>query len=266
MPEPDDTWSDWSAEQTDAQASKVPAPTARYLQYRVTLATENPRASPEVHGLTLRYKTTNQAPEITSFDVPDIDAANLDNPRKLKLNWSAVDPNEDELTYSLFFKKDGWKDWVQLESDLDRKDYDWDTTAIPSGIYQLKVVASDRKDNTAGRCPDGRADQRAVPVAHEPPRVTVKTAGYRRRPGGHRRQRGRHARAADGGIVRPQRQTLDERLSDRWAVRRQEQVVPLQDGVRCGRERMCWCCGCGMRPAMSARVTWCSRCSRGRRR
>ena len=63
------------------EASKVPAPTARYLQYRVTLASDNPRASPEVHGLTLRYKTTNQAPEITSFEVPDLDAANLDNPR-----------------------------------------------------------------------------------------------------------------------------------------------------------------------------------------
>ena len=70
-----------------------------------------------MHGLTFRYRTTNQAPEITSFDVPDIDAGNLDNPQKFKLKWSAVDPNEDELTFDLYFKKDGWKDWVKLESE-----------------------------------------------------------------------------------------------------------------------------------------------------
>jgi hypothetical protein len=177
VPEPDETWSDWSAEQSDSQSSKVPAPTARYLQYRVTLATENPRVSPEMHGLTLRYKTTNQAPEITSFEVPDIDSANLDNPRKLKLRWTAVDPNEDELTYNLYFKKDGWKDWVKLESDLERKDYDWDTTAVPSGNYQLKVVASDRKDNSAEETLTAERISAPVPVAHDPPRVTVKTTG-----------------------------------------------------------------------------------------
>jgi hypothetical protein len=177
VPEPDDTWSDWSAEQTDSQGSKVPAPAARYLQYRVTLATDNSRVSPEVHGMTLRYRTTNQAPEITSFEVPDIDGANHDNPRKLKLHWTAVDPNEDELTYSLFFKKDGWKDWVRLETDLERKDYDWDTTAVPSGIYTLKLVASDRRDNTPEEALTAEKISNPVPIAHDPPRVTVKTAG-----------------------------------------------------------------------------------------
>src|SRR5262249_37153042 len=39
--EPDDTWSDWSAEQDDPEQAKVTAPAARFLQYRVTLATEN---------------------------------------------------------------------------------------------------------------------------------------------------------------------------------------------------------------------------------
>ncbi len=176
VPDPDETWSDWSAEQTDAQSSKALAPLARYLQYRVTLTSDNPRVSPEVHGLTFRYRTTNQAPEITSFDVPDIDAGNLDNPQKFKLKWSAVDPNEDELTFDLYFKKDGWKDWVKLESNLEKKDYDWDTTAVPSGIYQLKLVASDRKDNTAEEALTAERISAAFPVAHDPPRVTVKLA------------------------------------------------------------------------------------------
>ena len=36
--------------------------------------------------------TTNQAPEVTSIDVPDLDAVTLDNPKKLKIKWTATDP------------------------------------------------------------------------------------------------------------------------------------------------------------------------------
>ena len=38
-------------------------------------------------------------------------------------------------------------DLVLLEDDRSEASYDWDTTTTPSGVYRLKVVASDRKDN-----------------------------------------------------------------------------------------------------------------------
>ncbi len=104
--------------------------------------------TPRFRQFVLRYKTTNQAPEITSLDVPDLEAGNVDNPRKLKIRWSATDPNEDELTYQVYFRKEGWKNWLLLEDNLDKKEYDWDTTTVPSGVYQVKVVASDRRDNS----------------------------------------------------------------------------------------------------------------------
>lgn len=175
--EPDDTWSDWSAEQTDSQESKILAPPARYLQYRVTLATENPKITPELRSISLRYKTTNQAPEITSFEVPDLDAGNADNSKKLKLRWTATDPNDDELTYRLYFRKDGWKEWVLLEDDLEKKDYEWDTTTVPSGAYQVKVVASDRKDNSPEEALTAERISAAFPICHVPPTVTMKVAG-----------------------------------------------------------------------------------------
>src|SRR5262245_27484817 len=175
--EPDETWSDWSAEYTDPEKTTVTAPTARFLQYRVTLTSTSPQATPELHRLALRYKTTNQAPEITSFDVPDLDAVNLENPKKLKLKWSATDPNEDELTYSLWVRKDGWKDWVALEQDLEKKDFEWDTTTFPSGHYQIKVTASDRRDNTAEEALTAERISPPVPVAHTPPTVTLKVNG-----------------------------------------------------------------------------------------
>jgi hypothetical protein len=176
--EPDNTWSDWSAEQTNPQDSRAAAPTARYLQYRVTLATEKPQVTPEFRHFVLRYKTTNQAPEIASLDVPDLDAGNVDNARKLKIRWTATDPNEDELTFRLYFRKDGWKDWVLLEDDLEKKDYDWDTTTVPSGIYQVKVVASDRKDNAPEEALTAERISVPVPVAHAAPTVTVRVTGF----------------------------------------------------------------------------------------
>jgi outer membrane protein assembly factor BamB len=175
--EPDDTWSDWSEEQTDAERAVITAPTARFLQYRLTLATTKPTATPAVRAVTLRYMTTNQAPEITKVEVPDLNAVNLENPKKLKVKWSAVDANEDDLTYSVFVRKDGWKNWVELEDDLDKTDFEWDTTTTPSGIYQVKVVATDRKDNPEGEALT--AERISVPfaVCHTAPTVTVKPAG-----------------------------------------------------------------------------------------
>lgn len=175
--EPDETWSDWSAEITQPNDSAVPAPAARFLQYRVTLTTNNPRLTPELRTLSLRYLTTNQGPEITAFEVPDLDAANLDNPKKLKLKWSASDSNDDELTYNLYVRKDGWADWVLLEEEFEKKDYEWDTSTFPSGMYQLKLVASDRRDNSPQEALTVTRLSAPFPVSHIPPAVTVKVNG-----------------------------------------------------------------------------------------
>jgi hypothetical protein len=175
--EPDETWSDWSAEEADGEQALIRAPAARFLQYRVTLTTEDPAATPAVRALTLRYVNTNQAPEITRLEVPDLEAANQDNPKRLKFRWSATDANEDELTYSVYARKEGWKDWVRLEEDLDKTDYEWDTTTAPSGVYRLKVVASDRKDNAEGDALTAERVSAPFVVSHEPPAVGVKVAG-----------------------------------------------------------------------------------------
>lgn len=175
--EPDDTWSDWSAEQTDAERATIDAPTARFLQYRVTLTTPHPDRSPAVRAVTLRYMTTNQAPEITKVEVPDLNAVNLDNPKKLKIKWSAVDANEDDLTYSLFVRKDGWNNWVELEDDLEKTEFEWDTTTTPSGVYRVKILASDRKDNAESDALSGERVGLPFVVCHEAPAVTVKTVG-----------------------------------------------------------------------------------------
>jgi hypothetical protein len=175
--DPDETWSDWSDEQTDGDEAKVLAPAARYLQYRATLTTEDLKVTPALDSLSVRYATTNQAPEVTKVEVPDVNEANLENGKKLKLKWSATDANEDELRYRLYVKKDGWDRWVQLEDDHDSTSYEWDTTTTPSGVYRLKVVASDHVDNPEKEALSGERISEPFVVCHTPPEVTVKTAG-----------------------------------------------------------------------------------------
>jgi hypothetical protein len=175
--EPDDTWSDWSAEQTDPRQATCSAPAARFLQYRVTLTSENADVTPALRDLTLRYLNTNQAPEVTSLDVPNLDAVVLENPKKLKFKWTAADANEDELTYNLYVRKDGWKNWVLLEEDWEKREYEWDTTTTPSGEYHLKVVASDRRDNPEEDALTGERISKPFMVSHQPPTVNIKVTG-----------------------------------------------------------------------------------------
>lgn len=176
--EPDDTWTDWTPEQIDPKTAAANVPAARYLQFRVTLGTGNPAITPSLHHLTVRYATLNQAPEVTSLDVPTPESiASAKDPKKLKFKWNATDANEDELAFDLYVRKDGWKDWVRVEEAWPKNEYEWDTTTMPSGEYRLKVVASDRPDNNEGDALSGERISAPVIVAHEAPAVTLKLGG-----------------------------------------------------------------------------------------
>jgi outer membrane protein assembly factor BamB len=177
LAEPDETWSDWSAELADSEQATAAAPPARFLQYRITLHSDDSHVTPALKSIALRYSTLNQAPEITAIDVPDLSASNSDSAKKLHFKWTATDPNDDELTYTLLVKKDSWKNWIQIEENLEKKEFEWDTTATPSGTYQLKVVASDRKDNPPEQALSCERISDPFTIAHEPPAVVLKVAG-----------------------------------------------------------------------------------------
>jgi hypothetical protein len=171
--EPDETWSTWSIEETNASEARVRSPSARYLQYRITLTTEDAQTTPNVKSITIRHATINQAPEVTKVEVPDLRANTAESGKKLKLKWSATDANEDELRYKLFVKKDGWSDWVCLEDDFDKTEYEWDTTTTPSGVFRFKVLASDHVDNAEkDTLTSGKISEPFV-VCHVPPSVKV---------------------------------------------------------------------------------------------
>jgi sugar lactone lactonase YvrE len=175
--EPDDTWSEWSAEQTDPRNATAGVPPARFLQFRVSLATADTSVSPVLHDLSIRYATLNQAPEVTSLEVPNLDSTSSKDSKKLRIKWSATDANEDELVYEVYVRKEGWKDWIRIEEGYPKTDYEWDTTTMPTGTYTVKVVASDRPDNNEADALTGERVSGPVAVSHEAPTVTFKLAG-----------------------------------------------------------------------------------------
>lgn len=176
--EPDETWSGWSSEMTEPESASIPCPAARFLQYRATLKSADPNRSPELRSVTLRYRTTNQPPEITEIEVPHVDQADgTKRQEKYKLTWKAEDANKDTLHYRVCFRKEGWKSWIDLADDLTKAEHEWDTTAVPEGNYVVQVTASDAEDNPPT---DARTATRASEtflIDHSPPSITVKVTG-----------------------------------------------------------------------------------------
>ena len=175
--EPDATWSEWSHEQTNAHAARAAAPPGRFVQYRATLTTRNPAVTPELRSVALSYQSANLPPEINKIDVPDISAGDgATRQSRLTLRWDVTDPNGDDLNYTLQIRKEGWPEWVPLgtsTSPLTETSYAWDTTAVPAGLYRVRVVASDRPSNN----PDDALtrDRTSEPflIDHESPSVTI---------------------------------------------------------------------------------------------
>ncbi|HMP01188.1 MAG TPA: hypothetical protein PKD86_04350 [Gemmatales bacterium] len=170
--DPDDTWTDWTAETGTSMATGLP-PT-RYLQYRVSFQSDRPHVSPLLRGVTVHYQTLNLAPRVLTLEVPDVATANLDQPKRLKIKWTAADPNDDDLVFSVHCRKEGWNDWLEIASELDKREFEWDTTTLPNGCYQVKVVASDRQDNREEETLAGERISGLIVVNHEPPRLTAR--------------------------------------------------------------------------------------------
>ena len=177
--EPDETWSAWSAEQSDPARATTACPAGRFIQYRVKLSTTDPRHSPELRSIALSYRTANLAPEITRLDIPDLSAADgAAKQSRLNVRWEATDPNEDDLNFTLRVKKEGWPEWVRLDSEpLTEKTFAWDTTAFPSGAYRLKLTASDRPSNSAQDALNRDRESLVFLVDHDSPSVTVTPKG-----------------------------------------------------------------------------------------
>jgi hypothetical protein len=173
--EPDTTWSEWSRAQTDPHVAHAAVPPGRFAQYRATLTTRNPGVTPELRSVAVSYQSANLPPEISKIDVPDVSAGDgATRQTRLTLRWDVSDPNGDELNYTLQIRKEGWPEWVPLGTHpLTETSYAWDTTAVPAGLYRVRLIASDRPSNNPGDALNRERISEPFLIDHESPGVTI---------------------------------------------------------------------------------------------
>jgi hypothetical protein len=181
-------WSPWSADVDAAEFLPAKSPPARFLQYRLTFSTSDPSQSAMVDRVDAAYQIPNMAPVIKSVRIgagtesgqaeggsgpaeanPGATGAGGaghagDNASKAPggtgtqaITWDASDPNNDALTYSLYFRRGRQAPWVLLRDGLTQTSFEWDTRTVADGEYQVKVVASDALANPPG---DGKTTSR----------------------------------------------------------------------------------------------------------
>jgi hypothetical protein len=181
---PDETWSDWIASPR-GPSGEIAAPAARYLQWRVVM--ESPSPATVVDRLTAAFVNRNVRPIIETLTVAEpgvvvmsgsfpaspqvLEATNpdeygifasLEAPRDRSdagggkrmfrkgyrtVSWKASDPNGDSLRYTLQFRPRGSATWLSLREKIEESQINFDSSQIPDGEYELKLIATDAPDN-----------------------------------------------------------------------------------------------------------------------
>ena len=222
---PDDAWSEWSAAYTNADGSPITSPKARYFQWRVVL-TGTAAASPTLTSVSSAYLPRNIRPQVASitvhppgvvfqkpFSSGETEIAGLDaeaQDRRAAAStpgsgspalgrrifqrglqtfaWKADDDNSDDLSYDVFYRREGDTSWRALKNDLRDTLLVWDTSSVPNGTYVLKVAASDHRSNPADTALTGELESSSFEIDNVAPVV---------QPGAIRRDGTRFIVAAD---------------------------------------------------------------------
>jgi outer membrane protein assembly factor BamB len=205
---PDETWSDWAAAYTNQSGSAISSPRARYLQWRAIL-TGAKGESPLLTSVSAAYLPRNLRPRVTSITVhppgtvfqrpfptdPEIAGFDGDLPDRrnaaaapgappnlgrrvyqkglLTFVWRAEDDNKDEMTYDVFYRREGETSWKVLKRTVVDPIVVWDTTSVPNGSYLLRVVASDASSNSPTTALTGALESSAFDIDNAPPDITI---------------------------------------------------------------------------------------------
>jgi len=85
--------------------------------------------------------------------------------------WTADDANDDQLEFAVYFRGENETTWKLLKDKLDARFYSWDTTTMPDGAYNLKIVASDAPSNPSGEGMSSERESERFVVSNAPPAI-----------------------------------------------------------------------------------------------
>ena len=209
---PDTTWSPWTAA-TPLPEGNITAPPGRYIQWKLSMP--KPASDVAVDTVTIAFVNRNVAPVIDALSVQDpavvfitsaypaspqvVEATNpdeygiftsLENPRDRTpdpgkkvfrkgyrtIAWRAHDENGDVLRYSLSFRQKGSDKWLRLRDNIEETQVNFDTSQLPDGLYEIRLVASDALDNPETPLTDTREGVE-FQVDNTPPMIAVTQQG-----------------------------------------------------------------------------------------
>jgi hypothetical protein len=87
--------------------------------------------------------------------------------------WRADDDNDDDMLFDVLYRREGETNWKTLKRGLTDPILVWDTTSVPNGTYQIRVVASDSPSNPPGSALSGHMDSTPFDIDNSPPTITV---------------------------------------------------------------------------------------------
>ncbi|HXK36667.1 MAG TPA: hypothetical protein VJ553_03750, partial [Candidatus Paceibacterota bacterium] len=121
-------------------------PVGRFCQYKLVLETGDGQKTPVIREVAVASTVPNLAPKVETIDV-----SRLQNPSKegvFKISYKAADENDDKLIYKLDFRRMGRTNWIEIKDKIEADNLEWDSKTVEDGRYEVRVVASDERDNS----------------------------------------------------------------------------------------------------------------------
>jgi len=185
---PDRNWSPWKKVDLQKDA-EITAPPARFVQWKAIL--HPGQTAPRVDSVSLNYLQKNVPPEFddvtvtpgTRYQAPprpvglepgqrfDPQPNPIHDRESIGVKWNVHDENDDQMTYSVYYRGDGQSRWLLLKNALNERFYSFDASLLPDGGYTIKVVASDSPSHSPGESLSSERESDRFEVDTTPPQI-----------------------------------------------------------------------------------------------
>jgi hypothetical protein len=93
--------------------------------------------------------------------------------RKLKISWTATDPDADDLLATVSFQGEGESTWKQIEEEIEKKSLTIDSDSLADGTYRFRIEVNDSKANPLNTVRSASRVSEPVVIDHTPPAVRL---------------------------------------------------------------------------------------------
>ena len=107
-----------------------------WVQYRVSMNTSFELMTPMLDSLQIRYNLL----QTVYFKSP---AGNVNWSGSKPITWFASDPDLDELSFDIYLLNGKDRMCIATNQNNTTRNFQWNTDTVPSGEYQLQIVARD---------------------------------------------------------------------------------------------------------------------------